>query len=69
MSEKKTNSKKSLAIFALPICIALGISVGAIFGLAAGSISKGICFGIIGGAVIGLIIFGILYSKKNDEDK
>ena len=69
MSKKEPESKKALAVLALPICIALGICVGLIFGATAGSISMGICFGVMGGAVVGMISFGVLYSILNKNDK
>lgn len=69
MSDKKSKSKKNLAILALPICMALGISFGVVFGSLAGNISMGICFGIIGGAVVGMISFGLLYMIFNKKDK
>ena len=70
MSKKQPNSKQSLAIFAPPICISLGASLGLIFGSVAGSISMGVCYGLIGGAGVGMILFGILYSMSdNKEDK
>lgn len=69
MSNKKPESKKSFAIFALPICMVLGISFGLVFGSLAGNISMGICFGIMGGAVVGMISFGLLYMILNKKDK
>lgn len=69
MSKKEPESKKALAVLALPICISLGVCFGAIFGTIAENISMGICFGVMGGAVVGMISFGVLYSILNKNDK
>lgn len=69
MPEKEPESKKSLAVISLPICVSLGVCFGAMFGTIAGNISMGICFGLMGGAVVGMISFGVLYSILNKNDK
>lgn len=68
MSNKNAD-KKSLAILALPIGIAIGISVSMMFGSFAGNIPMGLCFGIIGGSLIGLLAFVIMHANSNKKDK
>lgn len=72
-NNNSNGSKKSLAIMALPICMALGLCFGSMIGTVAGNISLGICSGIIGGSAIGLLIFGIvcfiLSQKEKEQDK
>ncbi len=68
-NEKEPESKKALAILALPVCVSLGVCFGVMLGVIADNIPEGICFGLIGGAVVGMISFGFLYSVLNKNEK